>query len=346
MNFEKRRFTTSPPTTFAEFILDEEKCTGCAKCVKTCPIQILEMKDNKARPNKRYREHRCITCQNCIAVCKQDAIQIKGDYRVHRGLFKNDDIFPDTKTMPEPIEEYKNYNFEDYEDKLTETERVIYKRRSIRLYKKKPVSRELIKRVIEAGRFAPSAGNNQPWKFIVIDNKETIDNLDMEIRNALRYITYLTVAHAERDKKTPGDMNARLSLWQKAILPWIVRKNPNDFDPRVTGGGINAPASDPDFHIFFRAPVLILLLSDYRGIGKTHLDTGICGQNMTLAAHSLGLGACYVGLIDAVRYSSKLKKMLGIKHPFEIITSIALGYPQGDLDKSVAREPARIDWLD
>ncbi len=346
MLLEKRRFTSSPPTTFAEFILDEKKCNGCGRCAATCPAQILEVKDKIARPNNRYKEHRCITCQNCIAVCPSNAITIKGDYRVHRGFFKNDDIYTGTKTMPCPIAEYKDLDFNDYEEKLTEIERVIYKRRSIRLFKKKPVDRELIRRVIEAGRFAPSTGNGQPWKFIVIDDREIIDKIDKQCKKFLRFGTYVMIPHAERNKKVPGDMNARLKLWQKLILPRLIRKDPGKMDQRVIKSGLNAPASDPDYDIFLNAPVLIILLADWRGIGNIQLDTGLCGENMTLAAHSLGLGACFIGLIDAVNYFPKFAKKLGIVPPYKLITSLVMGYPQGKIDNPVAREPAKIEWLD
>ncbi len=346
MPFEKYRFTTSPPTTFAEFILDPAKCTGCGRCIATCPIQILEIKNKKAHPNRRYKDHRCITCQSCITVCPKDAITIEGNYRVHQGLFKNDDIFLKDKTMPQPISKYKKHKFKDYEDKLTETERVIYKRRSIRLYKKKPVSREMIMRVIEAGRFAPSAGNSQPWKFIVIDKRELIDELDKKCKTGLKAVSYVTIPHEERHKKTPGSNNAKLSLWQKLIVPPLVRLKPDELDPRVIGGGANAPASDPDYDTFLGAPVLIIFGADKRGVGNTNLHIGMCGQNMTLAAHSLGLGACYIGLINIIKYFPGYPQKLGITPPFDIITAMTLGYPKGDIDRVVAREPARVEWID
>ena len=44
----------------------------------------------------------------------------------------------------------------------TPTEEVILKRRSVRMYKKEQVPELMIKRILEAGRFAPSAGNGQP----------------------------------------------------------------------------------------------------------------------------------------------------------------------------------------
>mgnify|MGYP003681916143 CR=1 FL=1 len=63
-------------------------------------------------------------------------------------------------------------------DKLTDVEKVIYTRRSNRIFQDKPVPKELIKRILEAGRFAPSAGNCQPWKFIVVTNKNMVKEID------------------------------------------------------------------------------------------------------------------------------------------------------------------------
>jgi nitroreductase len=45
-------------------------------------------------------------------------------------------------------------------------------RRSIRKFKNKPIDKEKIKRILEAGRWAPSGLNNQPWKFCLIKNKD------------------------------------------------------------------------------------------------------------------------------------------------------------------------------
>jgi ferredoxin len=122
----------------------------------------------KARSNERYDVFRCLTCQNCAVVCPQNAVRIEGDYRVPEGFWKNVQLFSGGKTGPAPLGRSRGERFGDFEGELTETERVIYRRRSHRLYKKKQVDPGLVERIIEAGRFAPSAGNNQPWKFIVI----------------------------------------------------------------------------------------------------------------------------------------------------------------------------------
>jgi nitroreductase len=53
----------------------------------------------------------------------------------------------------------------------------IQTRRSIRKFKSDPISQELIDQILAAGMMAPSAGNQQPWQFIVIRNREILDTI-------------------------------------------------------------------------------------------------------------------------------------------------------------------------
>lgn len=48
----------------------------------------------------------------------------------------------------------------------------IKKRRSIRAYSKEKITKEELEKLIDAMRWAPSAGNIQPWKFIIVSNTE------------------------------------------------------------------------------------------------------------------------------------------------------------------------------
>ena len=345
MLFENHRFISFPKASYARFVLNETICNGCGRCVNTCPIQLLMIKNEKAVPNERYDDFRCITCQNCVSVCPQGAIFIEGDYRVEKGFWKNADIFTQGKTLPDPLLSNGNKSFEDVEQELTETEKVIYKRRSIRLYKKKQVPKELVHRVIEAGRFAPSAGNNQPWKFIVIQNKNMISDINQKCKKFIKIVMRGTMPDAWLEKQVPGDKTAKLKKWQTVATNLLVKWRAGDLDPRARGG-MNTVTSDPAYDIFLGAPTLIIVLADKRGIGSIELDTGICAQNMILAAHSLGLGTCYIGLIDGLMMYPKFRKSLGIGHPFEIITSFTLGYPQGQIDNIVRREQARVNWIE
>ena len=53
--------------------------------------------------------------------------------------------------------------------------KAIFKRRSIRKYLNKLVSERTVKELLRAGMAAPSAGNEQPWHFIVIRNRQILD---------------------------------------------------------------------------------------------------------------------------------------------------------------------------
>jgi nitroreductase/NAD-dependent dihydropyrimidine dehydrogenase PreA subunit len=343
MFFEKYRLVSMPPAAWAEFVVDEEKCNGCGRCVKACPVQLIEVVDKKSRSNQRYDVFRCLTCENCAAVCPENAISIEKDYRVPKGFWKNVHIYPESKIPPAPLGNGNSYH--EIKDQLTEVERVIYERRSNRLYKKRQVEPELIHRIIEAGRFAPSAGNNQPWKFIVIQNPDVLDELNRQCKTTLRFFSKLCIPDTWMDKKTPGDKTAQLKRWQKILLWILVWFVGGDADQRAHGG-LNAVTSDPDYHTFFNAPTMILILADKRAIGGTRLDIGICAQNMVLTAHALGLGTCYVDLITkSVAFDKKIQKRLGINDPFEIATTLAIGYPQGKIDSPVRREPQRVQWL-
>ena len=55
--------------------------------------------------------------------------------------------------------------------------KAILTRRSIRKYTKQPVSDEVLKELLEAAMYAPSAGNSQPWCFVVINNRKILDEI-------------------------------------------------------------------------------------------------------------------------------------------------------------------------
>lgn len=54
---------------------------------------------------------------------------------------------------------------------------IIFNRRSIRKFENKPVEKDKIDKILRAAMQAPSAGNQQPWEFIVVENKDTLEKL-------------------------------------------------------------------------------------------------------------------------------------------------------------------------
>ncbi len=58
-----------------------------------------------------------------------------------------------------------------------DTMKAILTRRSVRKYAEQPVSEKTIKTLLEAAMSAPSAGNQQPWCFVVIDDRQVLDSV-------------------------------------------------------------------------------------------------------------------------------------------------------------------------
>ena len=214
----------------------------------------------------------------------------------------------------------------------TPTEKVIHERRSVRKYKEEQVPEYLIRRILEAGRFAPSAGNCQPWKFIVVRDKETIDEMERDVIKVCKLFKGML------DWRKKGILGKLVWLNAK----FMIRLMPNELHP-IPFGAIGLMA-DGVLKLFHDAPTVILLLMDKRGVGKPLIDIGICGENMVLAAHSMGLGTCWVGFAELVGRSRKWRKRFGIEYPYKLVEGISIGYPFGEPDGMVERETHEIDW--
>ena len=222
---------------------------------------------------------------------------------------------------------------EQLQSQRTETENVILKRRSNRLYKKKQVPEFMIKRILEAGRFAPSAGNCQPWKFVVLREPELIEGITKTTVTVCKIFKWLI------DYRYTG------SLWRRLNANLNIRLKPNDLHP-MPFGAVTLIA-DGKLGLYHDAPTVILIFKDVRGISNPDLDCGIAGQNMVLAAHSMGLGTCWVGFAKvAFQYTGKWKKRLGISYPYKFVSSLAIGWPVGDPDGMVARPTHMTDWYE
>jgi nitroreductase len=75
------------------------------------------------------------------------------------------------------------------------------------------------------------------------------------------------------------------------------------------------------------------------------MAAGICGQNMNLAAISLGVGACWVGFSGFIESVPPLKEKLGLTDPWKITTAMVLGYPKFKQEGIVPREFRPITWF-
>ncbi|MGM0452401.1 MAG: nitroreductase family protein [Thermodesulfobacteriota bacterium] len=216
----------------------------------------------------------------------------------------------------------------------TAVEEVILGRRSTRAFKKDPIPDHMIRRVLEAGRFAPSAGNSQPWRFAVVKSPEILSAME---KDAVRIC-----------KKMMFVLDYTRSRWRnrllKPISKFFIRMAHNELHP-VPFGLLSAVANDraPVFH---GAPTLILLYEDQRGVSSPATDSGICGQNMILAAHGMGAATCWIGLIKLLMYERGWKRFFEVDYPYKLNNCIAVGWPKVESDGPVCREVQQVKWYE
>ncbi|HSN08135.1 MAG TPA: nitroreductase [Hanamia sp.] len=198
----------------------------------------------------------------------------------------------------------------------TETLQTIYERRSVRKYKNKLVDKNTIEKILDAGRMAPSAMNEQPWKFYVVTNKETIQSFSKEISK---------ITAKEFLKAGPGRIIKNIIHLLNFSLGFRYLKNKD--------------------HVFYEAPVVIFIT----GPGNNEwvdLDIGMCAQNMMLAAKSMGLDTCPIGFGKLLEHT-KVYPQLKTSPKEEIKLSIILGYGDEtpEVHKRIKKNAVFIDAL-
>lgn len=212
------------------------------------------------------------------------------------------------------------------------------KRRSIRKYKKKQVPAHLIRRILEIGRFAPSQGNCQPWKFVVVRDRNMLEEMERYCVGACKKMS-AAIDYTAHKKGTFTRFKTR------ALAKFFTKRQPNSLHP-VPFGALNLIAQGR-FAVFHHAPTVIFPLMDKRGIGHPEIDIGICGTNMIMAAHSLGLGTCWVGFAAFLDRSPQWRERLGVEEPYQLIEAICIGYALGKPMKNmVSRETHEIAWYE
>lgn len=195
----------------------------------------------------------------------------------------------------------------------------IRSRKSIRGYRKDPVSMEIIEEILNTAVRAPSAMNSQPWEFTVIAGnaldaikKENIQNL----RNGV-----------------PGKPEHLIAIWPKESvyrdrqvglakqLFALMEIQREDMEKRMAW-------LERGFR-FFDAPVAIIITFD-RVLGDDGplTDIGAVMQTLCLAALEHGLGTCIED--QGVMYPEVIRKHTGIPETQKIAVGIALGYPDPD----------------
>ncbi|HWR40564.1 MAG TPA: nitroreductase [Patescibacteria group bacterium] len=181
---------------------------------------------------------------------------------------------------------------------------VIKNRRSVRTYSTQPVSRENIEALLDSAVQAPSAMNNQPWAFVVIQDAA------------------LLKAYSDR---------------AKAFLLSVIDQYP----PLLK---YQAALSNPGFNIFYNAGTLVIICAKQTAGLNAEEDCCLAAQNLMLSAWDKGLGSCWIGFARALLNQPAVKGELKIPETYAVVAPIILGYPQSELAAVAKNPPEIFSW--
>lgn len=190
----------------------------------------------------------------------------------------------------------------------------IITRRSTRKYLDKEVSQELLEKIIETGRYAPSGGNSQSNHFLVIQNKQIIDHLVKMVERAFS---------------------------QMEITENMYRSLQNSINLSKKGG-----------YVFcYNAPVLIIV-ANKKDYGNNQADCALALENMMLEANELDLGSCYINQLKWLNEDQKILsylQSLGMNEDERVYGSLIVGYLDTNdgkpLRKVLPRKGNEVTWL-
>jgi nitroreductase len=176
----------------------------------------------------------------------------------------------------------------------------ILARRSVRRYKARKVDRTTISTLLEAAVHAPTAIHQEPWAFVIIQDRDLLRSLS--------------------DRAKP--------LFVAAAQEHGLEHAGHSFDI----------FSYPDFNIFYDANTLVLICGKTTAPSYV-ADCWLAAENFMLAACAMGLGTCVIGSALPALNKQETKIKLNIPEKFSVVAPIVVGYPDDDITPVIRKNP-------
>ena len=290
-----------------ESTINSESCIKCKFCIEVCPCNIIGLNPEKGVHFIAERTSICLKCGQCMAVCSTKSITINGLSYEH-----------DFIDLPDHNVDHKNFvNF-------------LANRRSIRNFKDKPVSSELIHQILESVAYAPYGADPEKINITVINNRKRIEAalpyIAEFLDNIVKWIENPIASYMIKRKKGQEMFNTiKNHLYPIAKLENYKLK----FGDRITR---DAPA--------------ILIFHAEKG-AEEHTNNSIIYATYTmLAAHALGLGATMIGIVPAaINKVREVKEIFRIPEEHEAVMSVIIGYPKYKYQRTIIRKRQVINWI-
>ena len=268
--------------------VDQDKCQQDGICAAECPRRIITIEGEEGYPViASDKEAFCMVCGHCVAVCPHGAMSIAGVA---------------TQDCPE-IDRDLGLSWE-------QAEQFLRSRRSIRVYKDKAVEREVMQKLIETARYAPTASNAQNLQWLVINGRE------------------------------------QLSVYSEQTIQWmrrVIQAQPDSppatyFRPVVAGWDAGYDG------ILRNAPSLLIASAPSANLNGL-VDASIALSYLELAALPMGLGTCWAGLLrGAMLNTPGMPEDMGLPQDHTWYYPMMIGYPKFKYHRLPERKPPVIAW--
>lgn len=197
----------------------------------------------------------------------------------------------------------------------------IYKRKSVREFKDTVVPKEDILELLKAATYAPSPKHQQNWHFVVLQNKDVINEMAEIVRKSHENIGQL--AKDEKDFKRHMSVINYYTCFKDAPVVVLVYSCEYKMIEYKILKQNNAPQEVLD--------VLVSPQSAAQGIGASV-------ENFLLAASEMGYATCY--MTGPTHAKSEIEKLIGFeKQGYELMSMISLGVAKDDTPAQPPRKP-------
>jgi nitroreductase/Pyruvate/2-oxoacid:ferredoxin oxidoreductase delta subunit len=287
-----------PPVVIAK------ECIGCERCVRVCPSFVLDMIEGKSSV---VRGEWCIGCGHCGAVCPTEAIVNEGSRL---------EMQPEKEKAPGPSPEILKV--------------LLRERRSVRIYTRDPVPEEILDKILDAGRYAPTGTNSQNVHYVVLTSPEQIAGLQKRAMSFYEKIFSL----------------AR-TWFGPVFLPLVAGRKGAEYLreslPKIEYA--KEQINQGKDRLFYHAPVVMLAHAESWDTSSS-FNCSVALYHCSLMAHTLGLGCCFNGfLVNAVNRAPKIKRGLGIPGDHKCYSAMTLGFPDVKYLRFVKRDPPKVLFL-
>jgi nitroreductase len=199
-------------------------------------------------------------------------------------------------------------------------ERALQTTGAVRDFAEHPVPDEVICRILDVARFAPSGGNRQAWKVILVKDRETRRRLrDLYLEGWYQYMAIGAAGLVPWAPVTDRQAEAR-ALEQTIKIAADATRGPAGFAENLDS-----------------VPALLVLLANLRGLAAVDRDldryTFVGGASIypfawsiLLEAHHVGLGGVFTSML--AHSEPEVLKVLGVPDGWAVAGALVLGYPK------------------